>query len=405
MPLRVALNATPLLQPLTGIGNYILHLGRALATTSGIELNCFGGYTWHKGFPFEQTDDVEPERKSQLREMVRLVVPWKRELRQKAQRFAFERGLRRCGIELYHEPNYVPISDEVPFVITIHDLSWLRYPETHPPGRIRWLEKGLPKAIRHARAILVDSDFVRNELLSTFLIEPERVRTVHLGVSEEFQPRTAGEVDAVLQPLHLTHGQYVLAVGTIEPRKNLVHIVKSHALLPQELRNRFPLVIAGAKGWHSSGLVSLLQNQNDPQVRFLGHVGSQALSHLYAGAALFAFPSIYEGFGLPPLEAMASGIPVIVSDRASLPEIVGNVGEMMNPEDPADTATRIHALLDDKARRSEMSRRGMERASKFTWAACAKATRAVYQEAIGASVPVRASSRVASAAPPSSRVG
>ena len=178
-------------------------------------------------------------------------MPWKRELRQKAQRFAFERGLRRCGIELYHEPNYVPISTDVPFVITIHDLSWLRYPETHPPGRIRWLKKGLPKAIRQ-RGDLVDSDFVRNELLSNFLIEPESVRTVHLGVSEEFHPRTASEVAPVLQPLPLTHGQYVLAVGTIEPRKNLVHIVKSHALLPQELRNRFPLVIAGAKGWHSS---------------------------------------------------------------------------------------------------------------------------------------------------------
>jgi len=402
MALRVALNATPLLLPLTGIGNYILHLGRALATISGIELNSFGGYKWNKGFPFDQPDVAEPERRSQLREMVRLVVPWKRELRQKAQRFAFERGLRRFGIELYHEPNYVPISVDVPFVMTIHDLSWLRYPETHPPDRIRWLEKGLPKAIRHARAILVDSDFIRNELLSTFLIEPERVRTVHLGVSEEFHPRTASELAPALQSLNLTRGQYVLAVGTIEPRKNLVHIIKSHALMPQELRNRFPLVIAGAKGWHSSGLVSLLQSQNDRQVRFLGQIGSQALSHLYAGAALFAFPSIYEGFGLPPLEAMASGIPVIVSDRASLPEIVGDVGEMMNPEDPADTATRMRALLDDDARRCEMSRRGRQRASLFTWAACAKATRAVYQEAVGASVLDPATSPMVL---PSSRVG
>jgi alpha-1,3-rhamnosyl/mannosyltransferase len=381
MPFRVALNVTPLLAPLTGIGNYILHLGRALEATPGIELNCFGGYGWLKGFPFQQSTDTEPEPGSKLRELVRPFVPWKRELRQTAQRFAFERGLRRNGIDIYHEPNYVPISTVIPFVITIHDLSWLRYPQMHPTDRIRWLESGLPKAIERAQAIIVDSEFVRKEVLSTFAIAPERVEAVHLGVSEEFRPRTAAETVPVLQPLGLTHGQYLLAVGTIEPRKNLIHIVKSYALLSDELRKRFPLVIIGAKGWHSSELVTFLQKKTDPQVRFLGHVTPMALAHLYAGAALFAFPSIYEGFGLPPLEAMASGVPVIVSRRASLPEIVGDAGEMMDPEDTFDTAERIRSLLEDNGRRSELSTRGVERASHFTWEACAKATEAVYREA------------------------
>jgi glycosyltransferase involved in cell wall biosynthesis len=382
MPLRVALNATPLLAPLTGIGNYILHLGQALAATGDVDLTTFRGYSWRKGAPIAEPDVERP-----VWNLVKPFVPWKRELRQSSQRFAFEQGIRRYGIELYHEPNYVPIPTDVPFVTTIHDLSWLRYPETHPIDRVRWLEKGFPRTIEQARAILVDSEFVRNEVLATYSISPERVHAVHLGAGDEFRPRTSAETGAVLRLLGLTHGTYLLAVGTIEPRKNLVHILESHALLPTALRQRFPLVIAGAKGWHSSGLLSRLLNQNDPHVRFLGHVEPLALADLYAGAALFAFPSIYEGFGLPPLEAMASGVPVIVSNRASLPEIVGSAGQMMDPDDPAGTAAMIKALLEDPARRAEMSRLGVERASQFTWAACAKATLSVYQAALDNLVP------------------
>jgi glycosyltransferase involved in cell wall biosynthesis len=386
MPLRVAFNTTPLLSPLTGIGNYIMHLGRSLDATGAVDLTTFCGLRWQRGFPMARADGEDAAFRPKLRDVVKPYVPWQRELWQAAQRFPFGRGIRRYGIELYHEPNYVPIPADIPFVITIHDLSWLHYPETHPVDRIRWLQKGLPRAIEHARAILVDSDFVRNEVIATFSISPERIRAVHLGASEEFWPRTSADTAAVLQSLDLVHGAYLLVVGTIEPRKNLVHMLESYALLPAALRKRFPLVVVGARGWHSSGILSRLRNQNDPQVRFLGKVESRALVHLYAGAALFAFPSIYEGFGLPPLEAMASGVPVIVSDRASLPEIVGNAGQLMNPEDPAGTAARIQALLEDPARRAEMSRLGLERASHFTWAACAEMTRSVYQNAIADSV-------------------
>ncbi len=382
MPLRVALNAAPLLSPLTGIGNYVLQLGRALAATGEIDLASFCGYGWQRGAPTVRSDTTQALPRAKLRGLIKPFVPWKRELRQTAQRFAFARGIRRYGIELYHEPNYVPIPTDVPFVTTIHDLSWLHYPETHPIDRIRWLEKGLPRAIERARAIVVDSEFVRNEVLSTFSIAPARVHAVHLGASEEFRPRTSVETGNVLRPLGLNHGSYLLAVGTIEPRKNLAHVLESYALLPAALREQFPLVIAGAKGWRSSGIVSRLRSQNDPQVRFLGHVESEALTHLYAGAALFAFASIYEGFGLPPLEAMASGVPVIVSDRASLPEIVGNAGGLLNPEDPPDTAAKMQMLLEDPARRAEMSRLGLERASQFKWDVCAAATCSVYRIAL-----------------------
>jgi alpha-1,3-rhamnosyl/mannosyltransferase len=161
-------------------------------------------------------------------------------------------------------------------------------------------------------------------------------------------------------------------------------MLEAYALLPAAVRERFPLVIAGARGWRSSDLVNRLRRVGDRQVRFLSQVDRSVLSDLYAGAALFAFPSLYEGFGLPPLEAMASGAPVIVSDRASLPEVVGDAGETMDPMDPEQTAQKVWALLENADARLELSRRGLQRANRFTWASCAKVTHAVYRSALAA---------------------
>jgi alpha-1,3-rhamnosyl/mannosyltransferase len=241
----------------------------------------------------------------------------------------------------------------------------------------------LPKAIDRAHAILVDSDFIRNEVLTTFGVDTERVRTAHLGVAPRFRPHDAGQTAADLRRFGLVHGHYILTVGTLEPRKNLRHMLESYALLPEPLRERFPLVIAGARGWRSSGLVTQIRRINDRHVRFLGHVDRTALPHLYAGAALFAFPSLYEGFGLPPLEAMASGTPVVVSNRASLPEVVGDAGATMDSYDPVQAAGVMRELLEDPARRATMSKRGLARAARFTWQACAATTYSVYRDALG----------------------
>ena len=379
--MRVAFNATPLLSTITGIGNYIVELGAALAQMPEIDAYSFYRLRWRHESPTRPEAEATTMRRT-LVQRVKPLVPF-RGVRHHAARFlGFSRGLREHRIDLYHEQNYVPLSYAVPVVITIHDLSWIRYPDSHPADRVHWLASGLPKALDRARAVLVDSEFIRREVLATFGLDTERVHVAHLGVPRGFRPMAAPETSASLAGFSLEHGRYVLTVGTIEPRKNLVHILEAYALLPPQVRARFPLVIAGAKGWHSSGMVMRLRNQSDPQVRFLGHVTSAQLAHLYAGAALFAFPSIYEGFGLPPLEAMASGVPVIVSDRASLPEIVGDAGEMMNPDDPADTAVRIESLLEDAPRREVMVRRGLARAAGFTWARCAETTASVYRSVL-----------------------
>jgi alpha-1,3-rhamnosyl/mannosyltransferase len=381
MPIRVAFNATPLLSPLTGIGNYIVQIGRALADQGDVDAYSYYRYRWRheRAQPPHELGASGPTRVQRMRPW----LPFRSLLRQAVHRLGFSSGLHRYRIQVYHEQNYVPLAYDVPVVLTIHDLSWIRYPETHPPDRVRWLERGLPKALARAAAILVDSDFVRAEVLAAFSVAPERVRTAYLGVSGDYRPRAAEETAATLREFGLVHGGYVLTVGTIEPRKNLTHALEAYAELPAEVRERYPLVVAGAHGWRASAMViRLRQLAERGQIRFLGHVSAAALPDLYAGAALFVFPSLYEGFGLPPLEAMASGTPVLVSDRASLPEVVGDAGATIDPDQPETTTAKIAELLGDPALRAEMVTRGLARAAKFTWEACAALTRDAYRRAL-----------------------
>lgn len=387
MTFRVALNATPLLSPLTGIGNYIVELGRALAASGDVDCFSFYRNRWRHEAPTPAVNGSRTPTGYELRRFMKPLIPFGRRLHHAQQRWQFARGLRRFGVELYHEPNYIPLRYDVPVVITVHDLSWLRYPQTHPPDRVRWLDTELPRALEQADAVLVDSDFVRNELLEAFGLESVRVHTAHLGVSGSFRPRDASETRATLHRLGLVHGEYLLTVGTIEPRKNIRHVLMAYARLPEAMRKRYPLVIAGAKGWRAGSLERDLRGLVDNGlVRFVGFVSPDDLPMLYAGAALFVFASLYEGFGLPPLEAMASGIPVLVSDRASLPEVAGDAAIRLDPELPDDTAVKIESMLDDEAQRDDFSMRGRRRAAGFTWAACGRATLDVYRSALAAKV-------------------
>ena len=381
MTLRVAFNATPLLAPPTGIGQYMIQLGASLAATGEVDAYSFYGSAWRHEAPLSRVAAASTPGQLVLREVIKPFVPFKRGLRWLRQTTPFGRGLRRHRIALYHEANYVPIRYDVPVVITVHDLSWLRYRETHPIDRVRWLERAMPRALADAAAIVVDSEFVRQEVLDTFSLDAARVHKVHLGVSRRFRPRDDAETRGVLQRLGLSHGRYVLAVGTIEPRKNLGHAIDAHARLPEALQRSFPLVVAGGKGWHSESLERRLEDLvRKGVVRVLGYVPDAELALLYAGAAAFVFPSLYEGFGLPPLEAMASGVPVLVADRASLPEVTGEAAVKIDPDRPDDTSRALEAILEDAALRAEVVRRGLERAARFTWTQTAQATLAVYRQ-------------------------
>ncbi len=365
----------------TGIGRYTFELASALTRLSQPpELVFFYGTHWSKRLKASTGANAGGSYET-LRSAVSRVVPAasKKWIRQKI----LEVGLIRYQPDLFHATNYVASSFDGPLVVTVHDLSFLRYPETHPAERLAWLSEGLPDTLRRAGRIIVDSRFIKNELISLLDIQRDRITVVHLGVSQDYKPRDNEVLAPKLKEFDLDPKGYILSVGTLEPRKNILSLLQAYELLPDSSKARWPLVIVGMRGWKDQVISKHLDSLiGSGRIRALGYVSIDKLPVVYAGAAVFLYPSIYEGFGLPPLEAMASGVPVIVSNRASLPEIVGNSGVLIDPEDIESLVQVIESLLDDRGKREQMASMGLQQAQKFTWKECAEKTFSVYQDVL-----------------------
>jgi alpha-1,3-rhamnosyl/mannosyltransferase len=243
------------------------------------------------------------------------------------------------------------------------------------------MQRDMPPAIEKADHIIVISEASGAALRRWFNVDPARITNTYLAADPRFEPRSAEALAPVLASLGLTRGGYVLSVGTLEPRKNLATLFAAYGGLPADLRQRFPLVVAGMKGWGTEGLMKSAQSLiQRGELRLLGYVEDELIPPLYAGAAAFCYPSRYEGFGLPALEAMASGVPVLTSNRTSLPEVVGDAGIMVDPDDVDGMRERLRELLEDRAYAENLGRLGLARAQTFSWDRCARETFSVYQQ-------------------------
>jgi alpha-1,3-rhamnosyl/mannosyltransferase len=378
-PIKLALNASLLLLPHTGIATYTRQLAQALRQSGEVDLQLFYRLYWST-----EIRDAPLPGAGGLKDALLRLIPrpyWLKHLGIEQGRF--NAGVRKYRFDVYHEPAFLPHRFDGPTVITIHDLSPLRYPDTHPADRVRNFRQHLPGAINRAARIIVDSEFVGREVIEMFRADPARVCPIHLGVSTDYRPRTAAETAACLSKCGLQRGGYIFAVGTLEPRKNLIQAIEAHAALPEAARRNAPLVVAGEKGWIVRELEAKLgAAERRGEVRWLGYVPAQDLPLLYAGARFLVYPSIYEGFGLPVLEAMTSGIPVITSNQASLPEVAGDAGIMVDPLDGGALRDAMLQLIEDKKEVRRRIELGLMHAAKFTWRVCAERTLAVYREAI-----------------------
>jgi alpha-1,3-rhamnosyl/mannosyltransferase len=266
-----------------------------------------------------------------------------------------------------------------PALTTVHDLSWLSFPEAHPVERVRFLEKHLPETLARADLVLTDSEFIAAEIASRFALPRTKIRAIPLGVDAAYRPRTAEEILATLAKYGLEHSAYLLVVATLEPRKNLARLVRAYAALPTATKARHPLVIVGGRGWLNHELEQTIAPlEASGIVRRLGYVGESELPQIYAGAHAFAFPSLYEGFGLPVLEAMASGVPVVTSRLAPFTEYLGDDDVMWcDPFNQATIAEAMSASLDARCR-ERLVARGLHVARRHNWRTTAQAHLAVY---------------------------
>jgi alpha-1,3-rhamnosyl/mannosyltransferase len=378
-PLRVAFNGVPLLSPLTGIGQYSKSLLQGLDARADVSALKFYATGWS-----DQIRDKElPVVTQRWKSVVRKLIPNAYSIARYMQQSRFTEGLTNFKPDLYHEPNFLAYRFDGPSVITVHDLSWIRYPEMHPVERVRAMDKFFEPGLRRASRVITDSQFVKQELIEVFGIRPEIIHPVLLGADDLFQPQDAAQTQPVLQGLSLTHGRYLLAVGTLEPRKNLQVALEAFASLPASLRERFPLVLVGMKGWKTSALEQKLAPMvASGQVRQLGYLSRQDLATVMAGATAMVYPSVYEGFGLPPLESMACGVPVIASNVSSIPEVVGDCGLLIDPADAQALALKMAQLLEDEVLRSQLADRALARSQLFSWAKCTDQTVDVYKAAV-----------------------
>jgi glycosyltransferase involved in cell wall biosynthesis len=289
-------------------------------------------------------------------------------------------------LDLFHSPDFVlPPLGRTPAILTVHDLSFLRVPQFFVPGFRDYLEGAVSRAVRRARHILADSESTRRDLMELLAVEPERVTVLYPGVEARFQPvQDAAALSRVRARYDLPES-FFLSLGTLQPRKNLSGLVEAFGQLlaagnDVARMEELQLVIVGGQGWMFEDVVSRVQRLGlTERVRFPGFVDDVDLPAIYNLATAFAFPSWYEGFGLPVLEAMACGLPVIAADNSSLPEVVGEAGLLIDAGDTEALAGGLARLVSDEDLRASLAAAGRQQAAHFDWGRAAQQLLEIYR--------------------------
>ena len=370
--MRVVLNTLPLLSPLTGVGNYILQLARRLPLLAPTnEYTYFYGY-FSRRLP-SGNNSIYGATNS-LKKQLPLVTSTLRQLVDLGSRFHLQK------FHLYFEPNFIPLSIRAQKVVTtVHDFTFLSQPESQPKERMDYFRRHFHRRIGYSDRIITPSVYVKNEAQSFLNLPGINISPIHLGVEREiFKLRNPEKMNSYRNKIGVV-GPFILYVGTLEPRKNLRRLIQSYLDLPGYLKKEFRLVLVGVEGWGYQEIGEILRKCGD-RVIYLGYKDTEELSCLYNIASLFVFPSLYEGFGLPPLEAMACGCPVVVSNAAALPEICGDAAHYVDPKSVDSISEGISRVLSDEALRRALTVRGRARAELFSWDDTARRTLEVFDE-------------------------
>lgn len=302
--------------------------------------------------------------------------------RSRLPRFARKWAMRgQFKQRLIHGTNYFLPDFAESGVVTVHDLSIYLHPETHPVDRIRDFENRFASSLERAAHVITDSEVTRQDLIAQLSYPADKVTTVHLGVSNRFRPSDRAALEPQLRRIFRRPiRDYILSVATFEPRKRIEAAIHAHAHFCDRTGMDIPLVLVGAEGWVNESLHALIASEERKgRLLMLGFVAEADLPALYAGARLFVYPSIYEGFGLPPIEAMACGVPAIVSNRSCLPEVTRGAAMMIDPDDLEGLSAAIEQALVDDIWRDGAIGAGMAVAAHYSWKRCVEKTIGVYR--------------------------
>jgi alpha-1,3-rhamnosyl/mannosyltransferase len=391
--MRVLVNGLSTIGPRTGVGHYTAELVRCLKEAAPEEAHCFAP-TWARckawlspsSRPAPAPASAGVARRSLrggvlsgLRTLSRGVLGW--QLRREA---------RRLGCRLYHEPNFIPLSCDLPTVVTVHDLSVLLHPEWHPADRVALFQRRFADGLARAAHLLAISESARQEIIRTLFVPARRVSRTYMGIRPGLRRLAEEEVRGGLHKLGLPQ-RYLLCLGTIEPRKNVLMLLRAYVSLPGAVRERFPLLLVGGWGWNSEGVRAYLdEHARHRGVHYLGYVAEENVPLLYNGARALLYPTLYEGFGMPPVEMMACGGAVVGSTAPSVVETVGRKACLLDPADQDGWRQALLRVCQDEDWWQELRQGAEEVARPFTWEQCAAQAREVYRRVLaggGAAVP------------------
>lgn len=284
--------------------------------------------------------------------------------------------------DLYHEPNYIPRPFRGIRVVNVYDMSYRLYPKYHPSRRVAML-RFFEGRMKRANRIITVSRSAKQEIIELLKVDADKVVVTYPGVSKRFRILNVSDVHGMeVRKYYNLPENFILYVGTIEPRKNLVRLIEAYSRVKATMGNTgVKLVLAGGKGWLNEEIYQRVQELNlTNEVIFTGYILDEHLPTIYNMALAFVYPSLYEGFGLPPLEAMACGVPVISSKVSSLPEVVGDAGILIDPYSVDELSDAILRVVSSTELRKRLSNDGIKQASLFTWEKCARETLTVYEE-------------------------
>lgn len=374
--IRLLLDAFPLLAPKSGVGYYTWHLLHALTESYTDQFD----YIYFYGRRFSRHIIPRPSSfDTTARATLKRYLPNPYRITQPIKEFVFSRGVSFYKPQLYHQLNYVLLPFNGPQVATVFDLSIARFPELHPRARVNFFNTYFYERLHRATRIIVISEFTKRELCAVADVPEDRVDVTYLAAPPHFTQPTDKTLRTFQKKKQLNRG-YILYVGNLEPRKNLVTLLYAYNALRQTAKTPPPpLVLAGEATWLADSIFSTITSLAlDNHVIIPGYIPEEELPLWYAGASVFVYPSRYEGFGLPVVEAMALGIPSLVADATSLPEVTGDAAWRIAPDDVDAWCAALHTLLNEPELREKYSRMGRERAALFSWERCARDTVNVY---------------------------
>lgn len=372
----ILLDAIPLKGLMTGISRYVRNLYLELERLPEVTVHYFEGHSCTTKMPAQARPGPWTKTTSLVWKLPDPAAFGFRAATWVSYELKVRRLIRQKRFSLYHETAFTPAAvRNVPQVFTIYDLSLQKFREMHPKERVWFSNFFLKCRLRYAAHVITISDFIRSEICEYLHLPPEKVTAIPMAPDPFFSPRGRKKSQRVVEALGLPR-DYLLFVGTLEPRKNLSLLMRAAAAC----RSRIPIVLTGWEGWGRDAMLKARRDQGlRGRVLTTGYVDEESLACLYSNAQALVFPSLYEGFGLPILEAMACGCPVICSNTASLPEVAGDAALLINPRDVEEVADAIDRIVDDSTLRDDLIRKGYGRAACFSWKKTAEETLAVFR--------------------------